>query len=308
MDFKKIDPRTLECFVKVAESGSFTKAAIAMGMDQPAISRKIGQLEREFRQRLLMRSRSGIRLTEQGQVMFDHCLALFQQYERMVHDVSEVRDSPVGKVVVGMTMAIDRSFGANLFDAFRRRFPKASIEFIEGRSGIFPELLMNGRVDIAIVQDPSPSPLLDIVDLYEVGMRLVSSKSHTSVPKDKPFPFKHLARLPLILTGKGHAIRELVELEARKAGIKLNVIVEVEGSQTTLEMVRLGYGATILPGFSLGRTPFPQRIQTNEIVSPRLPRSLKMILSKRAPSTFLVRETSALIQQMLARSADQRLV
>jgi len=116
--------------------------------------------------------------------------------------------------------------------------------------------------------------------------------------------FRELARFPLILPGHPHSIRTLVETEAARAGVQLNVVLEVDGASFILELVQLGHGYTILPDFSLKRSSFAKTLQLNEIVSPRLKRSLKVAVSTQRPATRLTRETVKLIRQYLGPGSE----
>jgi LysR family transcriptional regulator, nitrogen assimilation regulatory protein len=149
----------------------------------------------------------------------------------------------------------------------------------------------------------TPSPLLDIEPLYDIDLVLISLAGRSMAPKTGPVPFRSLAKLPLILPAKPHSIRTLVDAEAQKAGIKLDVVLEIEGAGLVLELVQLGNGYTVLPIFSMQLSSFPRKLQLNEIVSPRLTRSLKMIVSKHHPTSSLMRQTIDLIRHSLMESA-----
>ena len=152
---------------------------------------------------------------------------------------------------------------------------------------------------------PPPSPLLETASLYDVDLLLISHATRTLVPRTGPVPFRSLAKLPLILPGKSHSIRMLVDKEAQKAGIDLDVVLEIEGTHLTLELVQLGHGYTVLPIFPVQRSSVPRRLQLNEIVSPRLKRSMKLVVSKQHPSSFLMRETASLIRQSLLKNSER---
>lgn len=297
--------KQLEFFVKVAELGSFTRASLALGVAQPELSRKIRQLEVEFRQRLFNRNGRGVSLTDEGTVMLDHCTRILEQTDRMRHALQAAQSSPVGRVVVGMTASTSGALASGFVTVFRKRFPNASLEVIEARSRVLHEWVITGRVDIAILYDPPPSPLLETTALYDIELLLISQAARTFIPKSGPVPFRNLARLPLILPGKSHSIRMLVDKEAQKAGIDLDVVLEIEGTHLTLELVQLGHGYTVLPIFPVHRSSFPRRLQLNEIVSPRLKRSMKLVVSKQHPSSFLMRETASLIRQSLLKDSER---
>ena len=137
---------------------------------------------------------------------------------------------------------------------------------------------------------------------HELSLFSLASKS--LAPKSRPVQFRDLGKFPLILPGHPHTIRTLVETEAAKAGIKLNVVLEIDGASFILELVQLGHGYTILPDFSLQRSGFSRKLQLNEIVGPHLKRALKVAVSLQRPVTRLARETVKLIRQYLGPGSD----
>lgn len=76
-----MDLKQLESFVRVAELGSFTRAGLALGVQQPLLSRHVRQLEVEMRQNLLDRNGRGVTLTEAGRVLLEHARGILHQVE-----------------------------------------------------------------------------------------------------------------------------------------------------------------------------------------------------------------------------------
>jgi LysR family nitrogen assimilation transcriptional regulator len=296
--------KQLEYFVRVAELGSFTKAAILLDVAQPALSKQVRRLEVELRQTLFNRNGRGIILTEQGTLFLEHARGIVEQTRRARHALNDNKGSPVGKVVIATPPITGTALTAGLITTFRQRFPRASLELIEGKSRFIHEWLLTGRVDIGILYDPPVSPLLEITPLMNHELSLFSLAARSAVPRSKPVPFRDLQKFPLILPGHPHSIRTLVETEAAKAGIKLNVVLEIDGASFILELVHLGHGYTILPDFSLQRSANARKFQLNEIVTPRLKRALKVAVSTERPVTRLAQETVKLITQFLGPESD----
>ena len=298
-----MDLKQLEYFVRVAETGSFTRASVLLAVAQPALSKQIRRLEVELRQTLFNRNGRGIILTQEGTLLLQHAKGIIAQVARARDALDTAKDFPVGKVVIATPQITGKALSAGLVTTFRDRFPRASLEIIEGKSRFIHEWLLTGRIDIGILYDPPASSLLEITPLTTHELSLFSLASRTLWPRSKPVPFRELDRFPLILPSHPHTIRALVETEAAKAGIKLDVVLQIDGASFILELVQLGHGCTILPGFSLQRTGFSRRLQLNEIVSPRLKRSLKVAVSLQRPVTRLARETVKLIRQFLGPGA-----
>jgi len=299
-----VNLKQIEYFLRVAELGSFTRASIMLSIAQPALSKQVRRLEVELGQTLFSRNGRGILLTEEGALLLEHARGIIEQVGRARHALNAIRESPLGKVVIATPAVTGKTMTTDIITTFRRRFPKASLEIIEGKSRFITEWLLTGRIDIAILYDPPVSPLLEIAPLMNHELSLFSLAGKTLAPKGKPVQFRDLGRYPLILPGRPHSIRTLVETEAAKAGVQLNVVLEVDGASFILELVQLGHGHTILPDFSLRRSSLARTLQLNEIVGPRLKRSLKVAVSTQRPVTRLARETVKLIRHYLGTGSD----
>lgn len=294
-----MDLKQLEYFVRVADLGSFTKASLVLSVAQPALSKQVRRLEVEFRQALFNRTGRGITLTDEGKVFLEYARAIIEQVERARSALNSTRSSPVGQVVIATPAITGRTLATGFIKAFRERFPRASLEIIEEHSRVIQEWLFMGRIDIGILYDPPASPLLEIMPLKSHELSLFSLASNAPFPKGKPVQFRELAKVPLILPSRPHSIRTMVETQAAKTGVELNVVLQVEGAAFILELIRLGNGCTILPDFSLTRTAFAKQIQLNEIVAPRLKRTLKIALSLQHPVSHLTRRTVELLREHL---------
>src|SRR5262249_9209704 len=136
---------------------------------------------------------------------------------------------------------------ANLVATFKTRFPRASLEIVEIKGWSIYEWLLLGRLDLGILYDPSPSPLIETVPLREEELFLVSAAKTRVLAKSAKVPVRELQRYPLILPSLPHTMRALLDAAAAKAGFKLDVAAQVEGAPFILELVRHGHGHTILP-------------------------------------------------------------
>ena len=294
----------LEYFVRVAQTKSFTKASIMLSVTQPALSKQIRRLEVELRQSLFNRNGRGISLTEEGTLFLDYAKGILEQVERARNALNQTKDSPIGRVIIATPPAPANALTANFITAFRKCFPRASLEIIEEKSRIVYEWLLMGRINIGFMYDPPESHQLEITPLRSHELFLIAPSARTVVLKDRPIAFRDLAKLPLILPSLPHSTRALVETEAAKIGIRLNVVLEIEGASLILALVQRGHGFSILPDFSLKRSKLSGTLQINEIIKPRLTRTLKMAISLQRPVTRLTRETVKLIEQHLGSGSD----
>src|SRR5687768_6039531 len=158
-----MDLKQLEYFVRVAELGSFTRASIVIDVAQPALSRQVRQLEVELRQNLLTRNGRGVTLTEAGKLLLEHGRGILHQVERAKEDLGRLRGALAGQVAVGLPPSVAKRLAVPLARAFRQQLPNASLSIAEALSGAMQESVIAGRIDLALIHNPSPST--DIVSL-----------------------------------------------------------------------------------------------------------------------------------------------
>ncbi len=146
-----MDLKQIEYFVRVAEMGSFTKAAIALNVAQPALSRQIRLLEVELRQNLLRRNGRGASPTEAGLLLLEHGRGILHQVERAQEEMGRARSSLNGRVALGLPPSVARVLTVPLTRAFREKMPEAQLSISEGLTNAMQESLLNGRLDIALL-------------------------------------------------------------------------------------------------------------------------------------------------------------
>ncbi len=291
--------KQLEYFVRVAELGSFSKAALVLNIAQPALSRQVRLLETDLHVNLLTRNGRGVVLTEVGQRLFDHSVGILQLVARAGEDIAAARDEPAGRIVVGLPPSIGRRLTLPLVEAFRRHLPKARLAIVEGLSSHLAEWIGTGRVDVGLIHNPEPNPALETTPVLEEPLGLVCPAPARG-GKVKPLPLAELPGYPLILPERTHAMRKLIETRAALADLKLDVRLEVSGVPAILDLVAAGYGHAILTGTALAAFGAPGAFILRPLVEPPLTSTLFLAVSAHKPSTPLGRRTLRLIHELLA--------
>src|SRR5574343_153835 len=98
----------LETFVHVAEHGSFSKAALVLGVAQPALSRQVRALEIELHETLLLRNGRGVQLTEAGRRLLQHGQDILHLVSQAKEDLQAQRSEPVGQISIAMPPTLAR--------------------------------------------------------------------------------------------------------------------------------------------------------------------------------------------------------
>ena len=169
----------LQSFVRVAELGSFSKAARVLDIAQPALSRQVRQLETDLRETLLLRNGRGVSLTDAGRRLFDHGVQILQHVSQAREDLGAERGAAVGHVTIGLPPSIGRRLTLPLIEGFRQHLPRARLTIVEGLSANIAEWIASGRADLGLLYNPDAQPELEITPLLREPLCLVEPMPRT---------------------------------------------------------------------------------------------------------------------------------
>ena len=292
-----MDLKQLEYFVRVAELGSFTRAAQVLGVAQPALSRQVRLLEVELRQNLLTRNGRGATPTEAGQVLLEHGRGILHQVERAREELGRVRSGLSGRVALGLPPSVARMLAVPLTRAFRERLPDAQLSISEGLSTAMQENLLNGRLDIAVLYNPSPMAGIELRPLLTEELLLVQPRP-PGLPEDPPppaLPLREIAAMPLVIPSRPNAIRMHVESEMAAIGCRPQIALEIDGVSAILDLVADGAGVALLSRNAVMRSVRPSAFALRAVCEPALRIGLTSAISAIRPSTLTQQATLELL-------------
>ncbi|WP_291013556.1 LysR substrate-binding domain-containing protein [Hydrogenophaga sp.] len=293
-----MDLKQLEYFVRVAELGSFTRAAQALDVAQPALSRQVRLLEVELRQNLLVRNGRGANPTEAGNLLLAHARGILHQVERAREELGRVRGALAGRVAIGLPPSLSRVLAVPLMRAFRQQLPQASVSICEGLSVNMQEWLATGRLDIAALYNAQPAAELELTPLLEEDLVLVQARP-SGLPQDPPpetISLSEIAALPLVIPSRPNAIRMQVEAALAHLGLLPTVALEIDGVAAILDLVADGAGAALLSRNAVSSSIRPSAFQVSAIVDPPLRTRLSLAVSAQRPTTLTQQAAMALLK------------
>jgi LysR family nitrogen assimilation transcriptional regulator len=297
-----VNLKQLEYFVHVAESGSFSKAAMILNIAQPALSRQVRLLETDLHVTLLTRNGRGVVLTEPGQRLFDHSVGILQLVARATEEIEAARDVPSGRIVIGLPPSMGRRLTLPLVECFRRTLPKARLAIVEGLSTHLTEWIATGRVDLGLVLNPEPNPAIEVTPVFEEPLGLVGPRQGKG-EKAMPISLSEVINFPLILPERTHVLRKLLETQAALSGLKLNVSLEVSSVQSILDLVAAGHGYAVLSQTALTASGRPEAFTLRPLTKPVLTSTFFLAVSAHKPVTPLGRQAFRLLQELVVSSS-----
>ncbi len=237
----------LRHFLKVADLGNFTRAAPAVGLSQPALSRSIARLEEELGQPVFERQARQVTLTDAGRSL--HARA--QQIVALADDArAEIcDDGRTGRVRVGAIPTIAPFFLPRFLRDFRRGFPRATVVVEEQTTDRLLHGLADGAIDLALLVRPVEAKYLRVEDLFEEELLLVLSPDHPLCRKRR-VSLADIEPLPFVLLNEAHCLTDNVLNFCRHHAIHPVSVEHTSQLATVQELVALNHGVSMIPAMA----------------------------------------------------------
>jgi DNA-binding transcriptional LysR family regulator len=240
-----VDLRHLQALVGIADTGSFSAAAGALGTVQSNVSAHVARLERELE--VVLVDRSSGRLTEEGDVVVSRARRMIAELDAMVADVVAMRHEVRGMVRLGMIGTAGRWLVPRLFSALRTRHPQIRLTVADGTNTTLEAQLVSGQLDVACVTVPVHSDELSTTPLFEEDLVLVVPRAHRLARRSASVTLREVAGIELLLPAPGTPLREEMDTAARTGGVELRPSMELDGLRMIASLTFDGHGPSILP-------------------------------------------------------------
>jgi len=293
-----MDIRQLRYFIAIAETGSFSRAAARLGVAQPALSQHVLAMEAGLGVALLQRNPRGVTLTEAGQRLLERARdinAAFSTLDDHVRGAS----TPAGEVRFGMPATINEQLGVALIEAGLTKFPKIRIRISEAMSGFVLDWLRDGVVDIALLYNVIDEKGLNLHHVLTEEIKLFGRPDMPGIRPGETLTLAAAIRLPLILPGPAHGLRELIETAAKKTGKPLEPAIEIDSYRQIKQLVMRGIGFGMLPATAIKQEVTDGIFLSWRVTSPALMRRIYLGYPKARPLSAASRSVGELSLSLL---------
>lgn len=296
-----MDARRLKNFVTVVETGSIARAAQLLHIAQPALSVQMRQLEALAGCQLLSRSSRGVLPTPIG---IEFCRRA-KETLKLLEGLRGIGQEPAsllsGHVVIGTAASVATMVAVPLVNAVREQYPGITLELLESPGAYIGEMLLRGRVDIAILLgEYSASGMhaeqVDTEDLFVVGLPGTQGE----------VDLQRLDGARLVMPARPNSLRTLFDRACAGRGVTPQVVTEASSPYTMVQLVRAGLGATVLPLSMLGGSQ-PSELPVARLVNPVLTRAISVATAIDAPQSPQLLAVKGLLLAVLQDRADRGL-
>jgi LysR family transcriptional regulator, nitrogen assimilation regulatory protein len=292
-----LDIESLKLFLAVAEHGSFTRAAIKLGMTQPTISKRVQQLEEGLSCQLLYRHGRGVNLTDAGDRLADVARSILLQIENVKIELDDGEQQLRGWVTLGLPPSLGSSLSVPLARRFQECFPDAKLRIVEAFSGSLLEFLEAGTIDLGVLYDARLSPTMLVRPILQEDLYLIEGASHPFT--DEPADLSELAVGPFVLSNSSNGLRRVINSAAAVASLQIDVALEVDSITALKRIVEIGPERCVLPFGAVYREVSEGKLRARLFQGRRLSALLVSAMPLHRPVPRLAKELQDLLIEQL---------
>ena len=240
--------RRLQVFHTVAKLLSFTKAAEALHMTQPAVTFQVRQLEEQFNTRLFDRTHNRISLTRAGEVVQERATKIFDLYAEMDNAVRELTGEVSGSLIIGASTTIAEYMLPALLGDFKRHNPDIKLYLQVANTESIVHMVENNDLDLGVVEAPVANKNLQVEVCRTDGLVAIVPPDHP-LAKRETVTIKELMGYPYICREEGSGTRDVILEYLANNGISsedLDVIMELGNPEAIKGAVEASMGISII--------------------------------------------------------------
>ena len=273
--------RRLQVFHAVAKHLSFTKAAEALFMTQPAVTSQIRQLEEHFNTRLFDRAHGHISLTPAGVMALDYAERILALSAELNTRLKELSGQVAGPLLIGASTTIAEFLLPQILGEFKSRYPAIVPRLFVANSEVVQNRIAEHTLDLGFIEGDSHLPSLVTDVCCQDELQVVCAPLH-ALAKQKSATPKSLMEHAYVSRELGSGTREVIDHYLQKAGLapdSLQVVMEVGSPEALKGLVATGLGFAIM-----SRASVTKEIRLGQLVqlplAPRLIRHLSVVYPK----------------------------
>lgn len=270
-----LSTRQLRAFLALAEQRSFTRAAEALHLSQPAFSALIRALEEALDTRLFDRSTRSVELTAEGRLFETSARQLLSDFGAAIGTLRDHLQLRTGRVSLAALPSLAAGWLPAILAEYKAQWPGVEIQLRDALSDDCIDLLRAGVVDFALAATGPQTTGLQTEVLCADGFHLVCRKDHPLAKlKAGAIKLKDLAPYPFVHLARNSSVRQ--RLDAAVHPMRLNTVLEVEHLATVAGMVEAGLGISVVPALTLFHFELPALV-TRVLKLPGLKRRIYVV-------------------------------
>lgn len=274
---------SIRVFLTVVEKKSFSKAAKALFLTQPAVSFQIQMLEEYYGTRLFDRVSRNIILTDAGHLLLKYANEMNRLQAELEREMQDLTSNIKGKLKIGASTTIGEYIAPYILGAFKNMYPDVELSLEVSNSEDIEAAIHDTTLDIGLIEGPLIGKDLESIPFLTDHLQLITSTSHPWANLDTISVFE-LDKFPFISREKGSGTRVEIEQHLKKAGFSannLNIIMELGSSSAIKAAVESGLGISILSKWAVQDKAKAGLVHTINLKEDEFTRVFRIIFHKK---------------------------
>lgn len=290
--------KALECFLAVAELGSFKLAAGQLNRSQSAVSVQVRQLEEQLGLPLFHRTTRMVRLTRQGEQLCAYVQRALREIDTGLNEIRKAASADTGVLAIASVPSIAGSVLPQLLRDYKAKHPNISLSLRELHADDLLIALQELAVDFGIGPEVPGHPELCFTPLVSEKIVAVSALD-LGLPHRDSLTLAQVVTKPLILISSGAYMRRYIDAALAEQNLTAEESFEVTNVRTMLDFAQAGLGTALIPAASVPSPP-PKGVQVASVRAPALQRTICRIELRGTAMTPFAREMASRIAKVLA--------
>ncbi|MCW5641905.1 MAG: LysR family transcriptional regulator [Rhodoferax sp.] len=285
-------------FLDVAATGSFSRAATLAGTTQSSVSKAVSQLEAELGARLFDRTGRGAALTAAGRALLPRANALLADVQSLTSLMADLTGAVSGTVRFAVQPSVSWPLAHDLLTVTRQRHPSIRLQISDGTTHQIEEWLADGRCDLGVMsRAPSPEHI-EAWPLFSLPLLLVSRAGAAQTARPT-LPFSALADVALVAPTAPNGGRMLLEEEARRRGLRLNIAQEVNSASLVKHFTAQGDFCMVATWPWVAVEVAAGVLAATRIVNPVLRQTFSLAVGGRRQPSAAVRAVADIVRELM---------
>jgi LysR family transcriptional regulator, nitrogen assimilation regulatory protein len=293
-----MDLKGVRAFCRVADGGSFSRAAAADGVAQSVLSRQVSALEQELGGRLFHRTGRGVKATEFGEALLPRARALLAEAEQLAAEARGESASPAGSVDLGIVPGWAQPLVNVLTARVLAAYPRIKLRVHEAYSGEIEAWIASGRVEVAVFNRYRRGAVRGAELVSRCDMMLVGPRGHPAL-KRRDILLRALDGVALCGPVHPSSLSAVLTEAAARQGIALNFVLEGSSSSILREAVLRCGLCTIFPRPYVEREMSGPAFAAARIVKPNIEQATWLAVGTHRPVTVAARTVVRLAREIL---------
>ena len=287
---------TFKIFRDLAESGSFSRAAVSNGITQSAVSQQIRALEQRFQVSLIERGRRAFALTAEGEAFLGASREIVDVYEHLDDRLKSLSNVVEGQLRIGVIYSIGLHELPPYIKAFRAAHPAVDARVEYRRSWELYHAVTEGEVDIGLVCYPAKKKGLQIIPFLNDRLVMICHPNHPLAGRET-VKLSDMEGERFISFEPDQPTRKVIDRAFRDQGIHIHHAIEFDSIETVKRAVEIENGISIVPSRTVLQEVENGALRAVAITEPHMCRPLGILLKRDRGPSPAVREFVAMLQR-----------